>query len=218
MKQVISFLLFLNLLFFSCSFPVPQRFRDALACYNGNYTGLDTLINTHGFYTKLILSDNGGLSDRMDGVYQMDTLYYNILFFNDGIFKGGIEERDIPIIDYLDQSATKNGYIAAQFEGIYLVSGDTIKVKCINYSGSINNSWGGREIWYRIYDKNTIIDFYEKPIGLLRSDKNKEVYKPKIYSESNPSKFVYLRNVPDSKSWLKNEKWFYCNGMVKSNN
>ena len=161
---------------FSC-FPVPRRFKQEFNCYTGQYTGLDTLINIHGFYNKMTIHDHTGSSGMKDGKYQklgIDTSSYSVVFFNDGFFVGE----------------------GGQLAGTYVVRHDTIKVKYICTNCSANNAWYGSETWYKIIDKNTIVDFYRRPLGLLPSDRKKQAYQPKMYSNANPSKFVHVLNMP----------------------
>jgi hypothetical protein len=181
----------------SCLF-VPRRFKKEFDCYTGNYTGLDTLINTHGFYKKMVINDFTGVSGMKDGKIQqlgIDTSYYSVVFFNDGLFIG-----DVGVV---------GPTVSGQVSGTYAILFDTIKIKYISKSFA-NGAWYGAEVWYKIIDKNTIVDFYRRPLGLVRSDRRKEAYQPMIYSNSSPSKFVHVPNMPKSYNWLKDEKWFNC--------
>ena len=197
----------------SCSYPVPKRLKRELNCYADSYTGLDTLINTHGYYSRMVVHDHTGLSGMKDGKFQplgIDTSYYDFLFFNDGVFIGNVGASGMTISEYLNRMATIGESFDDRsfYQGTYSVVGDTIKVQFI--SPGYANTWAGFEVWYRIIDKNTLVDFYSKNLGLLRSDRNKLAYKSKLYSNSNPSNFVYVPNMPKSSSWLKKERWFYC--------
>lgn len=198
----------------SCSFPVPQKFVQQFECYSGKYTGLDTLISTHGFYTSMVVSDNRGFStwgaDRKLKPMGIDTSFYSFLFFADGIFIGDVGTRGMSVSDYINHSGLKKEAVWGSVQGIYSISGDTIKVKFMG-NGHSNNQWFGREIWYKVIDKNTIIDFYSKPLVVLREDRKKEEYQPRTYLDAEPSKFVFVPNMPESSSWLKKEKWFNCN-------
>jgi hypothetical protein len=205
-------MLFIALSFFSCSFSVPNKLRQELNCYNGNYTGLDTLINVHGYYTKMTIRDQRGGYGMKDGKYQqlgIDTSYSSIVFFNDGIFIGNIGSPGLSISEYLNQTARNGETISAYVNGTYTIVGDTIKVKSLDNKSAMD-IWHGEEVWYKILDENTIVDFYLRMLNLSWSDKNKEAYKPRLYNNANPSKFVYVDNMPESSSWLKKEEWFYC--------
>jgi hypothetical protein len=48
----------------------------------------------------------------------------------------------------------------------------------------------GKEVWYKVIDKNTIVDFYRKPLVVSRVDRKKEEYQPKTYLNAETSKFV----------------------------
>lgn len=197
----------------SCSFPVPRKFKDQLGCYTGMNSGLDTLINVHGFYTRTVISDKRGLYKwDKDGKFKeigIDTFYYSFLFFNDGIFIGDIGKEGLTVSEYLNQAALKGDSVWGSVQGVYEISGDTIKVKFIG-NGQSSNQWYGKEVWYRIINKTTIIDFYTKPLVVSKSDKNGEAFMPRRYSDGTPSNFEYVNNMPKSSSWLKQEKWFLC--------
>lgn len=208
--------LMLSLGLFSCSFPVPQKFKENFECFSGKYTGLDTLINTHGFYTQMFVIDNTGLSTWKNGKrveMGIDTSFYSFMFFTDGIFIGDIGYPGLTVPEYINHCTLKGEHVWGSIEGIYTVSGDTIKIKWIGSGGHANNQWYGREIWYKVIDRNTILDFYSKPLVVLREDRKKEEYQPKTYLNAEASKFVYVPNMPESSSWLKKEKWFWCDSV-----
>ena len=58
---------------FSCTpYMVPHRIKREFYCYNGQPTGIDSLININGYFTT------------REGID--DTAFVNYIFFNDGIF------------------------------------------------------------------------------------------------------------------------------------
>ena len=199
------------LIFFSCSFPIPRKLKREFNCYTGQYTGLDTLINIHGFYSEMVIRDHTGLSGMKDGKFQklgIDTSYYSVIFFNDGLFIGNVGMPGLTASEHINKAGIEGGKVSGT-AGTYEVSGDTIKVKYI-ISGAANNAWGGFEVWYKVIDKNTIVDFYRRLLLVSATDRSKEAYQPKMYSDSNQSKFVHVPNMPKSYNWLKDEKWFNC--------
>lgn len=121
---------------YTCMYPVPRRIKRQINCFTGSYTGLDTMINIHGFYRKMSINENRGLLGWKDGKLQkvgIDTTFLNFLFFEDGIFISGIGSAGISVSEYLNQLA-KEGKSFDQrvfYQGIYLISGDTIKVQYI---------------------------------------------------------------------------------------
>ena len=199
----------------SCAinYPVPNRLRKELNCYTGEYTGLDTLINIHGYYTQKIVLDHRGLYKKINGEFKeigFDTTYYNFIFFDDGIFIGDIGSHNMTVKEYLTKMAedTATFDLRAFYQGTYQIFGDTIKVQYVSYGNA--NVWFAKEEWYKIIDKNTIVNFYKENVGLAWEDRNKKAYQPKWYNNAYPSKFVYVEIIPESSSWLKGQKWFYC--------
>lgn len=191
----------------SCTFPVPRRYKEDFGCFEEKYTGLDTLINIKGFYSKMEIHDHRDWYGMKNGKYQRigsDTTYHNVIFFSNGFFTADVWAPEL----------LNNNKIIGQCDGIYSIHGDTIKAKCLN-SGRLNNSWGGHEEWYKIIDKTTISNFYWNPIGVTWTDKSKELYQAKTFDKVNPSRFVSVDSLPTFKSWLKNEKWFFCKPSSK---
>ena len=215
MRQLIICLMAFS--FFSCRWPVPHMLKQEFNCYTGQYTGLDTLINTHGFYETMTIRDYTGMniSGMKDGKYQklgIDTLYSQIVFFNDGLYVGGVGIGGETVFEHINKAGIEDGRVWGRVAGTYMITGDTIKVKCI-YLDSANNDWAGDEFWYKIIDKNTISGFYSRNLPVRRSDMSgmrKEVFKPTMHPNSSPSKFVYVPNIPKSYNWLKDEEWFNC--------
>ncbi len=195
------------------NYPVPSRFKRAMNCYDSAYTGLDTLINIHGYYSKMEIRDKKGLYGYENGKrveLGIDTSFYNIMFYNDGIFIANIGFRDSLIEEGLTQMKLEGRTFSTRsyYQGTYKISGDTIKTQQI--SSGYSNVWFAWEVWYRIINKNTIQSFYTKHLALLSHDYKKQGYQPKFITDSCPAKFVYVENIPESDSWLKREAWFYC--------
>jgi hypothetical protein len=184
---------------------VPTGLREDMKCYSGENTGLDSIINTDGFYREMRVSDQRGVYKVVDGKsieIGFDTTYHNFLFFNDGIYIGNIWQS---LIENIDSSGFD---YRAYYHGIYELSGDTIKLQYISPGHS--NLWFGTEEWYRIQDKNTISLVYQKPIGLRKYAQKKDHNQPRYYDDAFPAKFIPLDSMPKSTSWLKGEDWFYC--------
>ncbi|HEY5823249.1 MAG TPA: hypothetical protein VIT44_02720 [Cyclobacteriaceae bacterium] len=210
MKQIYVIIIILGTLISCSNYPVPIKLRKDLDCHNGKYTGLDTIINIQGFYTNKIYEwkefEYHGSSYALD----------NMIFFADGICVGGINS-----ITPTEELLNKMGVNDESFDwrcfhqGTYKIFNDTLKVQLINAGNA--NVWGGIEIWYKIVDKNTIVDFRKSYLGLTWGDKNRDNYKAKTYNDANHSRFVSVSKMPKSSSWLKKKKWFSCdrNSILK---
>jgi hypothetical protein len=184
--------------------------QKALNCYDGRDTGLDTLIHINGYYTTKIPDESGASSVDMNDEKIEGNSLPNFMFFEDGIFVGDIGSQEMSVEQYLEELATtgKSLDFKSFYHGTYKIYNDTIKVQYI--SPGYANTWFAKEIWYKIIDKNTIVDFHSEHIALTWEDRKKDSYKPQNYRSWNYSRFVPLEWVPRSDSWLKKEKWFQC--------
>jgi len=195
---------------------VPKNIKQGFTyCDNGEKTNLESLINIEGYYVEA-----KPLLDSKVGTY-----YINFMFYDDGSFVYGFydcnsEKREkgksnIPL--YFDEIISDNeGEISKSFYnsfywGRYLISGDTIKTQYINHPVSISPDWAAWEIWYKVIDRNTIIEIYSKPIHYMsESDcKNYQEYKKKE-KPNFPAKFIAVEKKPVPNCWLKQEDWFWC--------
>ncbi len=182
----------------SCS-SIPRRIKNAFTyCHVDAYTGLDTLININGFYTLgTIFYDNGLAVDLINddavNLQRKDSLYLKEL----------VEKRK-----YKKGKYSYYNFIDC---GGYTICGDTIKVKMIHKGYSINDFWIGRETWYKIIDKNTLLvlgDFL-----ITTNEKDKE-YERKAYPFSGGSTVEFKPvsfKPPLDYYWILKEKWFWCN-------
>jgi len=181
--------------------PVPQEIIENFSyCYNDNYTGLDNLIKTNGYYTTnyTIKSDNNEANDTIIREY-----FNDIVFFNNGLFayNAAIPEK------YNFQRKS----ISSAYWGLYKFDKDTIKAKYINRPSYIA-PWEAWEIWYIVINEYTIREIYIKPIHPMTESDWMVFYDytlPKM--NFNTYSFVPLTPNRDDICWLKREKWFWCN-------
>ena len=164
---------------------MPSRLKKEMGCRENKYTGLDTLININGYYTKTEIQDNRnlyGVNNRLNG---LDTVQSNMIFYANGIFVDDVW------VSHLESF----GKLITFSDGIYSLSNDTIKTKIIN-NGRPSNAWSGRVAWYKILDKNTVVQIYERQIVSF-SDRNKEIFQAKHFSDkSKPYKYEYIEKMP----------------------
>ena|SRR5258705_4623872 len=74
-----------SLIFVSCGFIAPSKMKQEFKyCYDGKNTGIDSLINIHGYYSMGQPRDRYGIN----AVYKhiIDTFYLDFMFFSDGTF------------------------------------------------------------------------------------------------------------------------------------
>ncbi|MCF8298873.1 MAG: hypothetical protein K9J13_15095 [Saprospiraceae bacterium] len=199
-------LLFAIAFFSSCYFYKVPRYieKNFDYCYNEHPSGLDTIINLKGFYRLPVIK-----KDKPE-----DTTFWNFLLLPDGtcIFDFYLYDKinrkplNINVID------SSNVLIGSQFKGLYQVFGDTIKIKLINHiSFGMAPTWAAWEKSFKIVDKNTLQ--YIKSIPFSSRDKsNIEIFNR---AESNriyfTATFIPIKKMPNTKFWLKDKKWFWCN-------
>jgi len=208
----------------SACLSIPKSIKNSFTyCYDGKYTGIDTLINIDGYYLAISIKENikaiGGFLDARLGRC-IDTTYTRIMFYNNGlmvynmadIYYNYIKKEHLrkDVASFLqDFSENSEAVGANDFYGNdwgrYIVCGDTIKVQRAHKSTSLNDAWVLREIWYKIIDKNTIlcIDYFRLPTTTVPQVSRGENYLMNFIP-------IPAKPKPD-KSWILKEKWFWCN-------
>jgi hypothetical protein len=172
------------------------------------YTGIDTLMNIAGYYANpennlchLIFYDNGFVVSRFND-------------FNHERWKNDVP-KNVPLFlkEVVDNPDTKDAIFYYNFVdcGKYIISGDTIKMQMIHRYHSLNDDWEGKERWYKIIDKNTLlcIKGYE-----LTIDKSEKAFIEQNYrlDVGDYSTFIPVETTPPPNYyWILQEKWFWCN-------
>lgn len=182
-----------------------NSFQYSHYCYDGKPTGLDSILNTFGYYAfwKPFLNNVGYPSKQVQ-----DTMYWKCLFFNDGFFIFNFD------INYFQSTANnKYGfYNRGTRWGRYIIKEDTIKAQYVESPGGM--SWEKVEMWFKVVDRSTIKQLYSKardPIG----KKELQNYHYGVQNQKISSGvFVKYDSLPNpDKSWLKKRKWFWCDGQ-----
>jgi len=71
--------------------------------------------------------------------------------------------------------------------------------------------WYAYEVWYKVIDRNTIIEIYSKPLHYMSESDWKIYYEAKKHEKKKlPAKFISIEVLPNSNCWLKKERWFLC--------
>lgn len=204
----------------SCAyFTVPKHIKQGFTyCYDGKNTGIKSLLNIDGYYVIPKPYDKYGKNAVY--MHEIDTFYLNLMFFEDGIFVDNFydcnserlmkNEQNIPLY-FKEIAEDKKATFYQSFNwGCYIISRDTIKVQFLNHPALLSPTWTAFEIWYKVIDRNTIIEIDSKPIHYMtKSDwDNNLKYKKerKIY----PARFIPVDVMPSSDCWLKKKEWFWC--------
>jgi hypothetical protein len=197
----------------SCiSLKTPLYIQQRISDYDGVKTNIKDLINIDGYF--------------IHGEPEIDTndsSYIYFMFFEDGIVNMRVCDYNVfpysdkpqNISQYINQViSNENGKQSKLFYnslgwGRYTISDDTIK---INY----HSGWGypncyAFEIWFKVIDRNHIVDIYFDRITDKTSQITDTQKKENLYEDAIPSRFVFLEKIPNSNSWLKKEKWFWRN-------
>ncbi len=204
-------LIVLLFIFSSCGVQkdVPKYILERfIYCYDGKDTGIKLLMNIDGYYVIAeSFKDMGYTSNK-------DTSYLNILFYENGLCvlnilptdgKYTIDNSYMP--RYLKnimenpEGGLALGFYNTKRWGKYIVEGETIKAQIIYRpsAGETTKIWGIYEVWYKIINRNTIIE--------IPSESSDKANKHRKYV---PARFVPLIERPKPDCWLIKEDWFRC--------
>ena len=214
--KFIIYLAFLS--FTSCTVFFHKTPRYIKANDNLKYTTTDTqlseILNINSYFTY---------NDTLNSGYIWST-HLNLMFFEDGMFASDFESDnrkkhevgiEMPryfrkIIELRKNEEKEPGFYKFSAWGYYKLSGDTIKVKYVNRPalGGMSYQWYALEIWYKIIDKNHLMEIYRLPFSetgisnerFMNNESNKRIY----YC-------CPLNEKPESDGWIKYKKWFWLN-------
>lgn len=213
---IISFAFILN----SCAYQkvpitVKQTFSYCImndSLYNNNKFDLT------GYYEffRYIKNENNEI------ILKDSTSSNRYFFFKDGTFmiirhpKRNLESNFEEMISYVKQGKKHPGYYNTDW-GAYRLFGDTIKAQYMNHKSFMaENRMYLFEEWFFIQNYNTIQHVGGKYLVAYNGGELVVNKKPGFidkYSsiQLKPATFVPVKNIPPPNSWLKNEKWFWCN-------
>ena len=209
----------------SCSYKnvASVNINNFTYCYKNQPTGLDTLIQLDGYYTSMTIKTTILYHKNNEEV--IDTIYKNDMFFKNGIclrnFSANSKNNDVSnFFDSLNAGTITNYekmiFYNGYFWGNYKIVNDTIKAqyiyKPINYS--VNDSWRGHEIWYKILNSKSIKEINLIPLNGFdtKEDSNRfyNMYKTRVYKQA-PYNFIPTEVIPSpDSSWIVKEPWFWC--------
>lgn len=229
MKKNYFFILFFLIIANSCDLiRIPSSLKkDFTICYSGKNTGLDTLINIHGYFRTTEERDRFG--ENHNTLHIVDTVYSYFMFFSDGVYLGLFSSRSKDLADFFDdvnecikRKGRNCNFFRWYFWGYYTISGDTIIAQSINHVRSLNQLYSGVETKFIILDKNTLYIVERRRIGNNQSNRialgySKEKEDEQFYRvfgrqrvSSDTAKFVWLDEIPPSNCWLKKRRLFFC--------
>lgn len=153
MKKYIA-IFFLSVVCFSCIIKKPKQF---IYPYDGENTGLDSLINIDGYYSKL------GYADKI------------LLFYRDGIFiSNNFRDTAFASKKIVKVDTLKNSYEHSWYKGLhgrYIIKDDSILAQDIVYTFTDgSNAYTNK---YKIISKDTIFDTLEKKTYVFHSLPNR---------------------------------------------
>jgi hypothetical protein len=201
--------------------------KDFTICYSGENTGLDTIINLHGYYRTLEERDRFG--ENHNTLHIIDTFYSNFMFFPDGVHLGLFSSRSkdlTPFFNEANECINSKGdncsFFSYHYWGYNCVKGDTIIAQHINHVRSLNQFYSGEEIKYKIIDKNTLYIISWRRLGLDESNQDATSFNMAIEDDkffqafgrerttSATAEFIWLDVVPSSECWLKKRRFNFC--------
>lgn len=201
----------------SCKGQVPLRVKENFSeCYNFQDKYYDTKIKFSGYYVNVEPFERRHYDSKTGKMFgtTLDTIYANIIFFSDGLVVTGFSglncgncdiETNSQFISDVSQNKVpeKDSFYNGFNWGLYRIFGDTIKIQVVNHPPRFNPYWYLFEHWYLIKKDGTLFPIYSKN---LIDDKVLEKTETTI-----SYRHIETNILLPSETWLKKEKWFWCN-------
>lgn len=190
---------------------VPMTIRNQFSfCYEANEAELNRF-NIQGYYRVLHVKKKFSKNFELE----YDTTFANLLFFNDGTFASEFY-NNIDDMEHLFNEISKHGknsdFFRTGYWGVYIIDGDTLKTQSINHPSALSSTWHAVERWYKIVDMETIRIIGAKKLGTSTGEtKTTMSFNRRADEIFWEAKFIPQEILPSSDSWLKDEKWFWCN-------
>jgi hypothetical protein len=209
-KHIIITLFALSL--FSCAYiGVPKHIKQGFTyCYNEEKTDIKELINIDGYFVMGTPSS----SSLAFMFYEDGSFLYEFFDVDEERRKAGNPNISLYFQEIINDST---GKISSSFYkwfkwGLYIVEGDTIKAQYVNNPLSISPNWNAWEVWYKVINRNTIVEIYSTPIHYMSESDWENWEKNKKQREKTivPAKFIPVGEKPIPNFWLKEEDWFWC--------
>jgi hypothetical protein len=166
----------------------PRDVRKSIKyCYNSKPTGLDTIIQIHGYYKMTFRFDRHNLPDSTQTC---------LIFYQDGLF---LECQDFHLYSHLVNNDTvRKMDIVQPYWGNYIVDHDTIKT--FYFSQPCETAWSGYEAYYRIIHDKTLTLIFSSELTTRTSDLKyyEEMQKNRIKNTSS-ARYYKVDRLPDPK-------------------
>jgi hypothetical protein len=189
-----------------CIYQVPYRVRKQFTqCYNPRTDYSKTSLRFNGYYILktepyLAIDSRGGNAGSRDA----DTAFNKLMFFPDGIFvlASSNSSRKFYDLNMLTRLNKKHDLDSELFYrtgnwGLFELIGDTLKMQRTNSNDRLNPYWVYGENWSTLSGDSLVYIHYKNyPQNVGR----------KAWLE-----FVETNTQLESNTWLKKEKWFWCN-------
>lgn len=190
----------------SCSYlrQSSETIKNFTLCFDDKYTGIDSLINCSGYYYS---KPSASLLQKNTNIQPRDTIAETYIFYKNGFFIKGFSKL---FCYQTSENLKKYKDLNGGKWGLYTLSGDTIKAQFVESPSTMSFEKG--EWWFKIIDRNTIqlLDF--KYRIRLTSEEVKKSQLSKQIDDLPLCKFARIDAMPNpDKSWVKMEKWFWCN-------
>lgn len=213
---LITFVLFIS----SCTYQrVPTAVKQKFSyCISNDSSKINSNLDLNGYYEffKYKIDEKGQF------VIRDSTSTNRYLFFNDGTFmiirhpKRNLEGTFGEMIAYANNHKKHPGYYHTDW-GAYRIYGDTIKTQFMNHKTTLEeNRMYLFEQWFLIIGYRKIKQIGGKYLVAFEGGKQVRDEKSGVIEEyeairTQMAEFVPIINLPPPNSWLKNEKWFWCN-------
>ena len=200
MNKILIILLF-SLITQSCS-SVPKEIKQKFGiCYIGRDTDIESYIDINGYYSS---SGQSGMVFFEDGMFAAQ------IYINPEIHASDTCVNFIYATTWVYKNKTGNS--SGYFKGMYWIEGDTIKIRYLGQTGGRFTPWIFSEVWYKIIDRQTLKIIYEKPLLDMDARYVQTIEEWQRERKRSLVRFHCADSIPDSDySWLKEEKWFWCN-------
>lgn len=185
----------------SSNMPVAKRYKRSFTnCYSGGSSELRTKLQIDGYYSMSFVYDS---SDR-------DSSQLNICFYDDGTYLDDLFDYNDEM-DFSDSILTgeESIFYMKYWWGVYRLQGDTIIAQCMSIASAMAPRIV-REHHFLIINPRTIKYIYSTKLGEKVTPWVQKNYTMKV-RQSSLGAFVPSKKIPRPFSWLKDEKWIWCN-------
>lgn len=188
-----------------CGIGTPLRTKSSFSyCFDGENTGLDSLINIDGFfYMKSKINENILLNESNIGYFYPSFVFYKKNFVHINPYYDLVFSKPKSSLHNFFDTHTR-----AEF-GSYILNGDTIKIQLVEPPGGQTQDI--YEVWFVIIDKYNMRPVYWGDPDLV-SDKTVEEYiKKGPYRNETFTFYPMESKINPEKTWIYNKRWFKCN-------